>query len=197
MCGIAGCFGDAPDEEWVNSVIVDLIPRGPDHQETSIINPSLVMGAARLAMTDPLPRSNQPFLREDLGIAITFNGEIYNYKELRFELAQLGYTFWTDSDTEVLLLAIHKYGENVTAKLNGMYAFAYFSNSLGTLLLGRDSLGKKPLYYSFNGSTFLWSSSLESINKKHGSEISDYGLNQYLAFGYTIDPDTILEKILL
>ena len=195
MCGIVGCFGDAPDEAWVNSVIVDLIPRGPDHQETSIINPSLVMGAARLAMTDPLPRSNQPFLREDLGIAITFNGEIYNYKELRFELAQLGYTFRTDSDTEVLLLAIHKYGKNVTAKLNGMYAFAYFSNSLGTLLLGRDSLGKKPLYYSFNGSTFLWSSSLESINKKRGSEISDYGLNQYFAFGYTIDPDTILEKI--
>ena len=173
----------------------DLIPRGPDHQKTSVINSNLVMGTARLAMTDPLPRSNQPFSREDLGIAITFNGEIYNFKELRIELKQLGYNFLTESDTEVLLLALHKFGKSVTSKLNGMYSFAFYSDSSQTLILARDSLGKKPLYYYFDPSEFSWSSSLESLNKKYASKISEPGLNQYLAFGYTIDPDTIHERI--
>lgn len=195
MCGIAGNFSGTPDVEWINSTVESLTPRGPDHQESKFIDTNLVMGASRLAMTDPLPRSNQPFVREDLDIAITFNGEIYNYKEIRSELKQSGYSFRTDSDTEVLLLALHKYGKNVTSKINGMYAFAFYSKRDQSLLLGRDSLGKKPLYFYFDSIQFSWSSSLRTLSRKYGEKISDIALNQYLSFGYTIDQDTIYEEI--
>ena len=195
MCGIAGTYSGAPEKEWVDCTVEHMTPRGPDHQESKYINTNLVMGAARLAMTDPLPRSNQPFVRKDLDIAITFNGEIYNYKEIRSELKQSGYSFQTDSDTEVLLLALHKYGKNVTSRINGMYAFAFYSQSDESLLLGRDSLGKKPLYYYFDSMRFSWSSSLGTLAKKYSNKISDIALNQYLSFGYTIDQDTIYEQI--
>ncbi len=195
MCGIAGNYSGSPDIEWINSTIKSLTPRGPDHQESKLIDVNLVMGASRLAMTDPLPRSNQPFVREDLDIAITFNGEIYNFKEIRSELKQSGYSFRTDSDTEVLLLALHKYGKNITSRINGMYAFAFYSEGDQSLLLGRDSLGKKPLYYYFDSTQFSWSSSLRTLAKKYGDKISDIALNQYLSFGYTIDEDTIYDEI--
>jgi asparagine synthase (glutamine-hydrolysing) len=196
MCGIVGSFGEKVDANWVMSETDHLERRGPDHKSILEINSKLIMGATRLAMTDPHPRSNQPFARTDLNATITFNGEIYNYKELRSELSQAGYIFNTDSDTEVLLIALHCFGTEATKKINGMYSFAFYSDESKQLILGRDSLGKKPLYLLTLGNTLHWSSSLRSLaNLKKNRQLSSEGLIQYLSFGYTIDPATIEQEI--
>ena len=196
MCGILGVFGSQPDVHWAENEIVNLVKRGPDHQSTVKINSNTVIGAARLAMTDPLPRSNQPFIREDLNVAITFNGEIYNYKELRILLENYGYRFRTESDTEVLLVACHKFGSEVTSRLNGMYSFAYVDSNSNTVLLARDSLGKKPLYWSHSNHLVYWSSSIKQVRRAiRSSQLSEDALATYLAFGYTIDPVTIYKGI--
>ena len=189
-------FGSQPDLHWAEIEIFNLVKRGPDHQATVKINSNTVIGSARLAMTDPLPRSNQPLIREDLNAAITFNGEIYNYKELRILLENYGYQFRTESDTEVLLVACHRFGSEVTSRLNGMYSFAYVDNSSNTVMLARDSLGKKPLYWSNSNHLVYWSSSLRQVKRAiKCSELSEEALATYLAFGYTIDPLTIYEGI--
>jgi asparagine synthase (glutamine-hydrolysing) len=196
MCGILGVFGLQPDSDWAEEEIVNLVRRGPDHHAVVRINQKTVIGAARLAMTDPLPRSNQPFVREDLNAAISFNGEIYNYRELRSKLETSGYKFFTDSDTEVLLVACHKFGREVTTYLNGMYSFAYVDSNLNNVMLARDSLGKKPLYWSKRNNLFYWSSSLKLVSRGvKNTELSRDALATYLAFGYTIDPITIYKDI--
>lgn len=183
-------------KNWVRRETDHLEKRGPDHRATLEVNSHLTMGAARLAMTDPLPRSNQPFVRDDLNAIISFNGEIYNYKSLRNELVKDGYDFHTDSDTEVLLVAIHSYGEQVTKKINGMYAFAYYSKDTNQLILGRDFLGKKPLYWMKFQNNIYWSSSLQSLSRlKKARKLSSQGLIEYLSFGYTIDPSSIETEI--
>lgn len=196
MCGILGVYGMQPDAHWAENEIINLLKRGPDSQAVLKINTNTVIGAARLAMTDPLPRSNQPFVRKDLNAAITFNGEIYNYKELRIILEGCGYQFGTDSDTEVLLAACHKFGKDVTSRLNGMYSFAYVDSNSNTVMLARDSLGKKPLYWSNKNGLAYWSSSLKQVKRAiKGSELSEDAIATYLAFGYTIDPVTIYKGI--
>jgi len=196
MCGIVGGFGMDIQKNWVRRETDHLEKRGPDHRATLEVNSHLTMGAARLAMTDPLPRSNQPFVRDDLNAIISFNGEIYNYKSLRNELVKDGYDFHTDSDTEVLLVAIHSYGEQVTKKINGMYAFAYYSKDTNQLILGRDFLGKKPLYWMKFQNNIYWSSSLQSLSRlKKARKLSSQGLIEYLSFGYTIDPSSIETEI--
>ena len=196
MCGIVGGFGLNVQQGWVRRETDHLKNRGPDHRGTIEVDAILSMGAARLAMTDPLPRSNQPFKSKELNSIISFNGEIYNYRELRNDLLNEGYIFHTDSDTEVLLASIHKYGLQATEKINGMYAFAHYSMDSQVLILGRDFLGKKPLYWmSFQGSIY-WSSSLQSLSRlKKERKLSPEGLVEYLSFGYTIDPNSIETEI--
>jgi asparagine synthase (glutamine-hydrolysing) len=196
MCGIVGGFGNDINEMWVESETEHLKRRGPDHQAILKVNQFLTMGAARLAMTDPKPRSNQPFRRKEYGASIVFNGEIYNYLELRSELQARGLDFITESDTEVLLLALQEFGTSATSRINGMYAFAFYSEDSDELILCRDKYGKKPLYYLIIGATFYWSSSLQSLRKlQKNSTFSIDGLIQYLCFGYTIDSETIESDI--
>lgn len=196
MCGILGAFGSSPNLNWATNQVSKLSHRGPDHQQVIQFNPQVVMGAARLSMTDPLPRSNQPFLRKDLEAVITFNGEIYNYQTLRGKLEKSGYSFQTSSDTEVLLAACHKYGHEVTSHLNGMYSFAYYNLKSNQMMLARDSLGKKPLFWSVAENTIYWSSSLKQV----ATAVDRFSLSQeamacYFALGYTVDPQTIYEDI--
>lgn len=196
MCGIVGGFGINVQQGWVKRETDYLKNRGPDHRGTLEVDAILSMGAARLAMTDPLPRSNQPFKSKELNSVISFNGEIYNYRELRNDLLNEGYIFHTDSDTEVLLAAIHRYGLQVTEKINGMYAFAHYSMDSQELILGRDFLGKKPLYWMSFQDSIYWSSSLQSLSRlKKERKLSPEGLVEYLSFGYTIDPNSIETEI--
>lgn len=129
MCGIVGCFGDAIDENWVIDSLSKLKHRGPDNQNYNKINAFFICGAARLSMTDPHPRSNQPFYDLETGSALVFNGEIYNYKELKNELQFKGITFKTESDTEVLFRVLLYFGAEGINKLNGMFSIAFYSGN--------------------------------------------------------------------
>ena len=193
MCGIIGAFGPSVPSHWLEASLVHLSHRGPDSSELITLPNSLSMGAVRLAMTDPHPRSNQPMEDPDSGDILTFNGEIYNYKKLREELLSLGRTFKTESDTEVLLYWIEQFGSTRINELQGMFAFAHYSVAKKTILFARDSLGKKPLYLKFDlvNKNFAWSSSSKTLrNFRSHSEISKVALSDYLALGYILDPNS-------
>jgi asparagine synthase (glutamine-hydrolysing) len=192
MCGITGSFGSNSQNSWVEEEVTHLVHRGPDHQGTLAFQNYLIMGSARLSMTDPLPRSNQPMLLNNGKHAITFNGEIYNFRDLRKKLICKGVEFFTDSDTEVLGQLLCHFGPLAVNELEGMYAFAFFDSENRTLILGRDSLGKKPLYWSKKDETVTWSSSLSRLGD---SDVNETGLISFLAFGYTIDPYAIKNNV--
>ena len=191
MCGIVGCLKLANGVDWV-TVQTNLIHyRGPDSQIVKSITPDLVMGVARLAMTDPHPRSNQPMIDEETGNALSFNGEIYNFLELRNKLQSQGVSFETESDTEVLLKYLGHVGLSNLSELNGMFAFAFYSKRENKLYFSRDKLGKKPLYVSQDGLVIRWASTVDSFKTtRDKNTISEESLFQYLSLGYLLDPAT-------
>lgn len=194
MCGIVGGYGENVDAPWVSHQTTQLAYRGPDFQKYIQVNPKLHFGCARLAMTDPLPRSNQPF--ETDRSAIVFNGEIYNYENLKAELERAGVEFDTKSDTEVLLKSLDFWGDEAAFKLEGMFAFAYFDKTNEILTLGRDPLGKKPLYFCLNNGSIHWSSSLKSLTGLTPAlKPSKNAIFEYLSLGYVLDPKTINTEI--
>ncbi|MDP7196590.1 MAG: asparagine synthase (glutamine-hydrolyzing), partial [SAR202 cluster bacterium] len=149
MCGIAGFIGKRSiDINTINSSLESMKNRGPDHQDWcsfqyNEINVYLLH--SRLSIIDLEKRSNQPFSFNDC--TLVFNGEIYNYLEVRESLKKIGHTFTTDSDTEVLLKAYIEYGENCVQHFNGMWAFAIWDDKKKKLFLSRDRFAEKPLYY--------------------------------------------------
>ena len=195
MCGIVGVFGPQASEVKLLKSVELLLHRGPDSHSVAQPNDFLSLGAARLAMTDPLPRSNQPF--EKNGNWIVFNGEIYNHHELREWLKNSQQiNFVTNSDTEVLLEILRIFGADGVRYLNGMFAFAYFDKSKQKLILGRDRLGKKPFYYSTHRESFYWASTIPALRQMiESQQIDQTAILSYLAFGYTIDPLSIYEGI--
>ena len=195
MCGIVGGFGLKLDSSWINNETKHLRRRGPDYHAVEHFGEKLIMGSARLAMTDPHPRSNQPFTDNDRKIAISFNGEIYNYVEIGSFLATKNIKLRTKSDTEVLLHAQHYFGNSVHEYIHGMYSYAYYDVNLAELTLARDGLGKKPLYFWNNQESIYWSSSLESIKRLEKKVINENSIKEYLSLGYTIDPETIWNSI--
>lgn len=197
MCGIVGAFGISDGSSWVREEIERLRFRGPDFQDVKILTNDLCMGVARLSMTDPHPRSNQPMVDVESGSAVSFNGEIYNFNLIRQSLAEEGVEFFTESDTEVLLKFLTRRGIENLNMLNGMFAFAFFSQPSKKLFLARDRLGKKPLYYRRELLGIRWSSSIESLRRKDQSrDFSDLALFQYLSLGYLLDPTTTDDEIL-
>ena len=110
-------------------------------------NRSLAFGHTRLSILDISDRANQPFYFDNKNLVLTFNGEIYNFVEIKKELEGFGYKFKTTSDTEVLLLAYHKWGVDCQQKFNGMWAFAIFDQKKNEIFISRDRFGVKPLYY--------------------------------------------------
>jgi asparagine synthase (glutamine-hydrolysing) len=195
MCGIIGAFGVGADAFDLSQQLLRLKVRGPDSQIIEQPHPFLVMGATRLAMTDPHPRSNQPFSKN--GNWIVFNGEIYNYEFLReFLRENQGITFRTYSDTEVLLELLTIYGQEAVEMLNGMYAFAFYDAFKQKLFLARDDLGKKPLYFLKQSNKLLWSSTIETlVSLSSSTTVNEKALIEYLAFGYTIDSNTIYNEV--
>jgi asparagine synthase (glutamine-hydrolysing) len=195
MCGIVGGIG-----EGVSNVIqkyMDLLDhRGPDHQEIITTDRGLTLGASRLAITDPFPRSNQPMIDPSTGNIIIFNGEIYNYKFLKRILLNQGLTFSTESDTEVLLKLLGSVGVSAISKLEGMYAFAFFDYRRNMLILSRDFLGKKPLYYSFEDNKFFFSSSFNFVSKSLVNlDLNLPSIATYLKLGYSLDPNTLFRNV--
>ncbi|HRN50099.1 MAG TPA: asparagine synthase (glutamine-hydrolyzing) [Anaerolineales bacterium] len=204
MCGICGYLqpGGAPSaqlEQNISRMANAIRHRGPD-DDGVWVDPQngLGLGFRRLAILDLSPLGHQPMASADERYVITFNGEIYNYQELRAELQQLGHTFKGHSDTEVMLAAFGQWGiRPAVERLNGMFAIALWDSHERLLYLIRDRLGVKPLYYGWNQGRFFFGSELKALkaHPEFASDINRFAMGQYLRFGYVPAPDSIYTGI--
>jgi len=197
MCGFAGSYGyrgTAAELEDAALRMADVIARrGPDDRGAwSDPRAGIALGFRRLAIQDITSDGHQPMLSPRH--AVTFNGEIYNFRELRTELAALGHTFRGHSDTEVLLAAVAEWGmTRALRRLVGMFAIALWDRMEHTLYLARDRMGEKPLYYGWSGSTFLFGSDMDALRAHPAfqSEVNRDALRGYARFGYVPAPQSI------
>lgn len=197
MCGIVGYVSTKKESKahWLNVSIQKLSHRGPDDQGVWISNNTSVGFAhRRLSIIDLSPSGHQPMIDKKNGNVIVFNGEIYNYKELRRELEKFGYGFFSKSDTEVILAAYDKWGTNCISKLNGMFAFGIYDNFNNIVLLARDRSGEKPLFYFSNGSCLYFASELKSLlaNNDLPRKINYDSLDCFLSSGYVPGENCII-----
>lgn len=204
MCGINGIIDKTKlKKNEINSILTKMnnliIHRGPDedgifHEVSD--NCSVGMAMRRLSIID-LTSGKQPIYSDDKQIVIVFNGEIYNFQELRRKLEKKGVSFHTTSDTEVILKLYEKYGVESFSWLDGMYGFSIYDKNINKIFIARDYFGEKPLYYTNTGEQFLWASELKSIinslNTKPG--ISKKGLNLFFRLEYVPAPYTIYDNI--
>ncbi len=196
MCGIAGFIGKG-DEAVLRNMINSIKYRGPDFQGVSVIE-NVGLAQARLSIIDLSSGANQPFFTPDGNFGMVFNGEIYNYLSLKEELLKTGkYTFQTHSDTEVLLYAYIEYGLNFFSKINGMFALAIYDYRKKELMLARDRMGKKPLYYTVVVGTIIFASELKALLQHPlvNKDVNLDALNEYLTFEYVPTPHTIFKSI--
>jgi asparagine synthase (glutamine-hydrolysing) len=203
MCGILGFLTpkaeDIPELEVLRSMRETLAHRGPDDQGEFIRpfkegGPFVFMGHRRLSIID-LAGGHQPLSDEHETVWVIFNGEIYNFIELRRRLEERGHRFRTNSDTEVIAHAYEEYGEGCFECLNGMFAIGIWDESKKRLLLARDRLGKKPLYYSFANGNLLFASEMKGIlaYPNFSREIDPLSFMKYLFFEYVPSPSTIFK----
>lgn len=169
--------------------------RGPD-DEGFFTNGCVGLGSRRLSIID-VPNGRQPLSNEDGTIWIVFNGEIYNHQQLRRDLEQKGHTFRTRTDTEVIVHLYEDLGERCVEQLNGMFAFAIWDGTQGKLILGRDPLGQKPLFYALLGDDFLFASEIKGIlaADQQAREIDYHSLHDYLSLRFIPSPRTMLRHI--
>ena len=200
MCGIGGELrldGGEPDGALMARMLRRLARRGPDHEGAWSEGP-LLLGHRRLSVIDLSDRSNQPMVDPELGLALVFNGAIYNYRELRRDLLNKGYRFFSDGDTEVILKAYAEWGERCVEHLLGMFAFAVWNRRERTLFLARDRLGIKPLYYSRTPRAFRFASNSQALLEAPDVDraIDPVGLHHQLTLHAVIPaPRTILRGI--
>lgn len=201
MCGIAGyaTTDGAPsaDEAKLRAMCDTLVHRGPDDQGLFIAdNRRVAMGMRRLSIID-VNGGHQPIFNEDRSIMAVFNGEIYNYRELRNDLEARGHRFRTQSDTEVIVHLWEELGPNFVEHLNGMFAIALHDRRAGKLLLARDHMGIKPLYWSSTGTEFVFGSEIKSLLASGLIErqFDVDALRQYLSWEYVPAPRTLLQGV--
>ncbi len=200
MCGIVGIF-DLNGKREINRELLHVMNesqfhRGPDEGGLHI-EPGLGLGHRRLSIID-LSSGQQPMHSADGNVVLTYNGEVYNFPELRKELEALGYIFKTHCDTEVIVYAWQAWGEDCVLRLRGMFAFAIWDRDKQTLFLARDRLGIKPLFYSqLKNGQFIFSSELKAL-KAHPDlpkEMDPTAIEDYFGFGYIPDPKTIYKEV--
>jgi asparagine synthase (glutamine-hydrolysing) len=195
MCGIVGVVSAAPVEAAALARMRDaLAHRGPDHAGIwRSADGRVCLGHRRLAIIDLDAEANQPMLSADGRFALTFNGEIYNYRALRRELEAEGSRFSTTSDTEVLLQAYRMWGAACLDRISGMFAFAVWDGVEGTLFCARDRAGEKPFYYAAVAGAFLFASELKAIVEWPAFErrLDHRALLDYLTYGFVPDPKSI------
>ena len=200
MCGFAGerrYDGRLADTDAVAAMAATMARRGPDGAGTFSTGP-LAVGHRRLKIMDLSEHAQQPMLDNELGLGIVYNGAVYNHPELRAELKAKGYRFWSEGDTEVLLKAYHCWGADFVQRLHGMFAFAIWERDSGRLMLGRDRLGIKPLYYSLNDKRLRFASTLPALLKAKDvdTDIDPVALHHYLHFHAVVPaPHTMLKGV--
>jgi asparagine synthase (glutamine-hydrolysing) len=199
MCGIAGIVGAADDigidRETIHRMCQTLVHRGPDDEGLFVKN-GVGLGMRRLSIID-LAGGKQPVFNEDGTVAVVFNGEIYNFRELRRELEDQGHHFRTRTDTEVIVHLYEDLGTSCLQKLRGMFAFALFDWRRQRLLLARDRLGKKPLHYAYAGGRLFFASEIKAIlaAAPELTTIDPQSVLQYFYFGYIPEPATAFSAI--
>lgn len=199
MCGIAGIVDTRPgalvDELTVHRMCEKIVHRGPD-DEGLFVKGGIGLGMRRLSIID-VAGGHQPVFNEDRSAWIVFNGEIYNFPELRAELNARGHRFRTHSDTEVIIHLYEEMGADCVQKLRGMFAFAIYDDRQRKLLLARDRLGKKPLHYAAVNGRLLFASEIKSILEVSPdlAEINREALLQYFYLGYIPDSQTGFRRI--
>jgi asparagine synthase (glutamine-hydrolysing) len=196
MCGICGEYSpEGVEPKALRDMLSVLAHRGPDDQGI-YVEGCVGLGNRRLSIID-LPGGHQPMSNEDGTIWVVYNGEIYNYKRLRHELEASGHIFRTRSDTEVIIHLYEEMSDRCVDRLNGMFAFAVWDENKGKLLLARDRLGQKPLFYAQDGTGFLFASEVKAILAVlRGPREMDYqSLHHYLSLRFIPPPHTMLRHI--
>lgn len=196
MCGIVGFIGNEENKgERIKKMTDRMVHRGPD-QEGYYIDEMIALGHRRLSIID-LENGTQPMFNEDKSLVVIFNGEIYNYRELKEELERKGHEFRTNSDTEVLLHGYERWGKELLKKLRGMFAFAIWEKASKTLFLARDHFGIKPLYYYQNGDTFMFASEIKAFldHPKFKKELNKELIGPYLSFSFTPTAKTFFKGV--
>jgi asparagine synthase (glutamine-hydrolysing) len=203
MCGIAGIINNSSyyiEQGVLEAMTEALSHRGPDAHGTRILSSGGVcvgLGHRRLSIIDLSAAGHQPMANEDGTVWITYNGEVYNFPELREDLAARGHVFSSHTDTETIIHGYEEYGEGLFDMLNGMFAFALWDCRKDRLYLVRDRYGKKPLYYGTAGDDFVFASELKSImgHPSCSREIDPENLSRYLLHEYVPAPHSILKDI--
>lgn len=202
MCGICGYISRQNfEEELIHSMNDTFVHRGPDGEGYYFSEVqdgyNISLAHKRLSIIDLSSNGRQPMLSEDENIVVTFNGEIYNYLEIKKELIQKKYVFSSTSDTEVIIYAYKEWGINCVEKFNGMFAFCLVDKKNGELYLVRDRIGKKPLYFYQDNYSLCFASDLKAITKFPGfkKELNQHALGMYLWNQYIVAPHTIYEKV--
>ncbi len=187
MCGILGIVSKnfTHNQNWIKNNLSKIIHRGPDNTGSWISDDNLVsLGHTRLSILDLSSNNNQPFQDRDSKICITFNGEIYNYLDLRDQLIKLGHKFKTNGDTEVLLKSYIQWKEDCFNKIEGMFAFCICDENTKKIFLVRDQYGQKPLYYKYLNNELKFGSELQIFLEDTDTKINFESLNKYLYFGF-------------
>ena len=196
MCGIAGFLGQVENRADVIRNMTEVIThRGPD-SDGFFTDDNISMGFRRLSIID-LGAGHQPIYNEDKSLVLTFNGEIYNYKDLRKELIAKGHKFYTDTDSEVLVHGFEEWKEDMLPKLRGMFGFAIYNTKDNSLFIARDFFGIKPMHYTQIGNDFVYASEIKSILEypKFEKKFNRRALDSYLSFQYAVPPETFFEGV--
>jgi asparagine synthase (glutamine-hydrolysing) len=200
MCGICGVIGQA-DERLIKSMLARIAHRGPDDEGVYVAETStderVGLGHRRLSIIDLSPAGHEPMSDARGQIWLTFNGEIYNFKQLRGELEAAGHRFRSETDAEVIIYAYLEWGRECLSRLNGIFAFAIWDARDETLLLARDRLGVKPLYYADTPSGFAFASEIKALLAipEFGRAVDLAALDQFMTFLWTPDPKTAFRGV--
>ena len=196
MCGFVGFTNYIADDGAVLSTMMDsIVHRGPD-AGGQYIDKNIALGFRRLSIID-LESGNQPMFNEDGSLVLIFNGEIYNFKDLRKELEKSGHVFSNNSDSEVLLHGFEEWGEELPSKLRGMFAFVIFNKFDGSLFGARDMFGIKPFYYTITDNSFIFGSEIKAFlhHPEFEKQLNEQALAHYLSFQYSPTEETFFKGV--
>lgn len=197
MCGIVGFTNKIADADAVIGKMMDRIRhRGPD-ASGKYIDDGIALGHRRLSIIDISSQGDQPIFNEDRSLVLVFNGEIYNYRDIREELIKAGHKFATNTDSEVLIHGYEQYGTKLLGRLRGMFSFVIWDSKKGELFGARDFFGIKPMYYALMGDTFMFGSEIKSFleHPDFKKELNEAVLENYLTFQYSPTSETFFKGV--